>query len=93
MIKSAILQMYFGERGYCEQIPQSMKYRNLLDDFLDSERLLYNAIASSPETVTLYDKAKEALEQVNIESAQNHFSEGFRFGLLMGLDVAQTDNG
>ena len=80
MIKSAILQMYFGERGNCEQIPQSMKYRNLLDDFLDSERLLYNAIAS-------------ALEQVNIESAQNHFSEGFRFGLLMGLDVAQTDNG
>ena len=66
MIKSAILQMYFGERGNCEQIPQSMKYRNLLDDFL---------------------------EQVNIESAQNHFSEGFRFGLLMGLDVAQTDNG
>lgn len=37
----------------------------------------------------LYKNATTALDFLNCEAEDNHYLEGFKFGLLMGLEAAE----
>ena len=41
-----------------------------------------------PDLLELYEKANDATDTLHCESAGTHYTEGFKFGFLMGLEVA-----
>ncbi len=86
--KSAIMQMYYHERGGYEDIPRSNEYFKLLDEYVKNDSEIRDKLSEFPNLLELYKKANDSLEILNCESEDNHYLEGFKFGLLIGLDVA-----
>ncbi len=87
-LKSAIMQMYYGERGNYELTPLSEVYRERLKAYVQNDAELCKALTH--EQLELHKKTTESLEALHAEAVENNYLEGFRFGFLMGLDVSQT---
>ena len=85
---SPIMQMYYGRRGSYEKIPCSKEYFKLLEKVIENDDELREKLSAYPELLKLYKKTNESIEALHCESADNHFAEGFKFGVLMGLDIA-----
>ena len=87
--KSAIEQMYYGERGNLNNIPSSPEYAHLLDEFSANDRKMREKLKNLPEILALYQKTEKSMNAITSKDAYDYFAEGFRFGLLLGIDVAQ----
>ena len=85
---SPIMQMYYGHRGNYEKIPCTKEYFKLLEKVIENDDELCEKLSAYPELLELYKKTNESIEALHCESADSHFSEGFKFGVLMGLDIA-----
>lgn len=86
--KSAIMQMHYCERGSYEDVPCSNEYFKLLDEYVKNDSEIRVKLSEFPNLLELYKKANDSLEILNCESEDNHYLEGFRFGVLIGLDIA-----
>lgn len=86
--QSAIMQMYKKERGHCDRIPQSERYKKCLDEVIKRDDEMRGALEKYPKLLELYQKATEALWDLDVVYGDDHYYEGFRFGVLMGLDIA-----
>ncbi len=89
--KSAIAQMYFRERGTCEDVPTSKEYFRLIDIANKIQEDFLEKLNGDEELIKLYNKNIDALMEAQCEDSDNHFFEGFRFGVLMGLDIANEN--
>lgn len=87
-LQSAILQMFHGVRGQSEHVPASEKYWQLLNAVRKSDDALREKLKISPELIELYEKVIDDLSLMHCELLDNYYCEGFRFGILMGLDVS-----
>ncbi|MDR1092620.1 MAG: hypothetical protein LBL66_00555 [Clostridiales bacterium] len=87
-MKSAILQMYYGERGQNDMIQSTEAHRKLGNEVVRYEEELNGKLAAYPELLGLFKKICNAAWRLNGEDVSLHFAEGFKFGLLMGLEVA-----
>ncbi len=87
MQKSAIREMYSGFRGTYDHIKLSPDYeeaRNKMSDAVDTflEKL-------TPEQQKHFHEAYEFMSNTEAEYAADHFIEGFKFGLLIGIEVGE----
>ena len=85
--KTPIMQMFYRERGDCDKISHSDEYHRLFDIYLKLDEEFRKRIENDKELVTLYDKVQQAFSNLELESAENHYLEGFRFGALLICDV------
>ncbi len=85
--KSAIMQRYYGLRGHCETISCSPKYGELLDDVVKNDEEIRKKLAEFPDLLSLYEKTNSSIEALHLDTLDNYYLEGFRFGCLMGLDI------
>ena len=85
--KTPIMQMFYRERGDCQKIPLSNEYQKLLNIFLDLDKKFRKRIEKDTDLLELYNKVQEAFTAMELESAENHYLEGFRFGSLLTYDV------
>lgn len=90
MKNSAIRQMFDNERGASSDIPSTEEEDDLVRKAMNLEIQLREKMAGNDELIALYEKTFDAFEDVHSESAFNHYAEGFRFGVLMGLDVVKA---
>lgn len=86
--KSAIMQMHYHERGSYEDVPCSNEYFKLLDEYVKNDSEIRAKLSNFPDLLELYKKANDSFEILNFEDEDNHYLEGFRLGVLMGLDIA-----
>ncbi|MCL2861764.1 MAG: hypothetical protein FWE22_05080 [Firmicutes bacterium] len=86
-MKSAIRQMYYGERGSFEEIKPTKKYFELLENFVELEDKLNSKLALYPEILVLYEKIIELKEESESELRATCYVEGFRFGSLFGMEI------
>ena len=86
-MKSPIAQIYYGENGLQELIPQSEKYKKALSEVVKKDEEIREKWKNNPEALKLYDEFVWAKGNMQCEEVENHFVEGFRFGFLMALDV------
>lgn len=89
--KSAIMQMFYGKRGYNELVPCGKTYRKLLRKAIEKEENMKEKLREQPELLKLYEEAIEALDALSDESSDRHYVEGFRFGVLMGMDILNDE--
>lgn len=87
--KSAIMQMYYMERGNFEKVPCSDEYFRLLEEFVKKDEEMRAQLSEFPHLLDLHKNATTALDFLNCEAEDNHYLEGFKFGLLMGLEAAE----
>jgi len=88
-MKSVIKQMLLGKIGNFEQIKTSPEYLRVLDKTIKCEAEFKAKLAAHCEAVKLYKKVNTALNELICETEATHYAEGFKFGLLLGLEVAK----
>lgn len=88
-MKSIIEQIYFCRRGHSESIEPSDEYRLQLDKVVE---------LSDELSKTLNDNQQKLLrnysfETAGLESASNltHYIEGFKVGLLIGIECLENN--
>ena len=85
------MQMFTGVRGNCYSVPCSSKYFELLEEVAKNDTEIRKELAKFPNMLALYEKTNNSIEAMYLESLENYYLEGFRFGALMGLDIS-SDN-
>ena len=90
-LQSAIEQMYYGKRGQGQLIRASAEEQECWRMVEQCRQEILNKIEQTPEIEKLFDDLDEAVYNACGEEAQQHYAAGFRFGVLMGLDIANGD--
>ena len=85
--KSAIMQMYFGKRGNTETIPMSDEYKTVLSKLVTLDEEMTKKLKENSELLELYKKIIEVEMELEAETSDTHFYEGFSFGLLIGVEA------
>ena len=85
---SAINQMVFENRGECDYIEKNKEYNELLDKYVKIEEEFEETFLTSEAALYLYRKVIDALDFLNCEECHCYYREVFRFGVLIGLDIA-----
>ncbi len=89
MDQSAILQMFHGNRGLMEQVtcPKHSKAKECVTGKIMAfrERL-------SEELQKEFDEVYDNITDVQIEEIEAFYTEGFRFGALIGMDIMNFEN-
>ena len=89
-MESVILQMFNKERGHYESVPLNEAYQEQADKLAALEEELREKLKGNPDLVALYEKVSEAFFAVASAVGDSHYVEGFKFGVLMGLEIAGT---
>lgn len=88
--KSAILQMFYGESGNFSNIESPPEETVLLDAVDKAYDILCEKLKPNTELWELFLKFKESLEDLHVFEADNFYAEGFKFGLLMGIEAGES---
>ena len=87
--KSAIRQLFYGERGHYDEIPHNENYFSLLEKVASYDEALISALQKYPELLELYKNTIQANDNMQGEALYCHFAEGLRFGFQLALDIFQ----
>lgn len=81
---SIIKDIFYGKRGHSETIKESEEYWNLIDQAAKiSEELIKGLTEKQKELLNKLEHTEMGLES---EAAFSHFTEGFKIGVLMGIE-------
>ena len=89
--KSMILEMFNGNRGRYDQIPMTEEYWDLVKEAEENENNFLAALNEKEELIELFKKVKESIEAMWSNECESHFCEGFRYGVLLGMDVLDCE--
>lgn len=88
--KTAILQMFYGQRGDCEKVkctPEYREYANKADGYYQQ---LLKKFESMPEILELFSDFNEWKERAHCQEIDANYQEGFKFGLLIGVEAGES---
>lgn len=88
-MKSAIEEMCFGLRGTYESVRTSGKYSQLMDKVCEVDNKLTEKLKNDKAAEELYKQFKDAIDEASCEECETFYKEGFRFGVLLGLDISE----
>ena len=86
-MKSAIGQIYCGENGFGKKIKETDKFWQLEDEI--SELVCDLQENLNKEQKELLSELENKFRERERETAQTHFKEGFKTGILIGLETAE----
>ncbi len=84
-IKSMIMQMYYGLQEQTGVKWNSEEESKILDEVVKKDKEFIKTL--TPEQVKMYNETKSALDDLNAEESDRYFAEGFRCGIIMGMDI------
>ena len=87
---SAIMEMYYGKRGDGQNIKPSEEYHERMEECSKIEEKLKARLKNDKEGLKLLDDLSWAHAGVEAAAVENHYREGFAFGLLIGTEAAGT---
>jgi len=88
-MKSIIRHILYGKKGTLDSVRSTKEHDIYLDKVIEHDDELRAKLESNPELLTLYRKVNDSISKLNHESAAAHFAEGFKLGVLLGLELAQ----
>ena len=87
MCTSMITKLFYGLKG-SEQITLSEEYKKRLNEVVKQDDKMLTLLKTSPELLSQYRKATDALDNLNSVGCDDYYVEGFKTGLLLGIEVA-----
>lgn len=88
MHKSAIKMMYYGERGTFDSITTTSEIKRLLEEIVEKENTFLEELNKHPSAKEQYNLLQEVINKLDCSESELYYQEGFRFGVLLGLDIA-----
>lgn len=85
---SAIREMYHGRRGDGQLIQSSEEYRQRASELVEIVEKLKEKLKDDKEGLELLDQIFWASAGLEAAAVDQHYCEGFSFGVLIGLEVA-----
>ena len=85
---SAIKDLYYGERGDSELIEPSEKIRELFEKVNERREEMEKLLENYSDIKIAFLKFIDAQEELRLTIMHEYYAEGLRFGVLLGLDVA-----
>lgn len=82
--------MFYGENGKADNISFPPEEDALLDKVDKYYDLVCEKLKPYPELFELFEKFRESLEDLRCFEADNYYAEGFKFGLLMGVEAGES---
>jgi hypothetical protein len=87
MKKSVISDVFYGKIGNYQDIKPTEETKQLTDKIIECDELLRKNL--SDELIVLYEKCISAIDEQNIEELRIHYVEGYKLGLLTGIEVCE----
>ena len=87
---SAILEMYNGRRGDGQHIHPKEKYIEQAGKQAEIVERLQEKLKEDKEGLELLEQLFWASAGMECAAVDEHYREGFAFGMLIGLEVAAT---
>ncbi len=84
--KSAILQMFYGERGNVNLIKTDKEHKESSGKVSDYYKELSEKLKST-ELSQLFQKFCDAYDGLSAAESTAFYVEGFKFGLLIGIEA------
>ena len=88
--KTAILQMFYGQRGDCEKVKCSSKYREYANNASQYYEKLREKLKDIPEGLDLLSNFYDWTERAHCAEIDANYAEGFKFGLLIGVEAGES---
>lgn len=85
-MKSIIKQIFYGNKGHYETIKLTEKYKKMLNKVIIYDEKLRRGLTN--KQLHLYQQTNDAIEELHNVSIDNHFVEGFKLGLLIGIECS-----
>ncbi|MDE6373997.1 MAG: hypothetical protein K2L72_05800 [Clostridia bacterium] len=90
---TAVMQMFYGENGNPSSIKFEPREIPLDTEVNNNYNLLCEKLKPDAETLELFLKYINGLERLNIFKQDVHYAEGFKFGLLIGIEAGESKFG
>lgn len=87
--KSIIKEMFSGKRGTYNHIILSEEYKEIENNMSIAVDAFLEKL--TPEHQKLFHDAYEFIGDKSAVYAEDHFVEGFKFGLLMGIEITENE--
>ncbi|HBN13064.1 MAG TPA: hypothetical protein DD415_05565 [Clostridiales bacterium] len=89
MKKSTILDVCHHSRGLTERVPISDKYFKLIEKTSNLHDKLIEKIEAYPDIMKLFDEFEDAVDAASSVEIDDFFVEGFKIGLLIGIEASE----
>ena len=86
-MKSMLLQLYLGNKGNCEQIPNTKDFYKFNDKSCERMEELTNALPK--ESLEIFNNIMNLEAMIQGETSFASFKEGFKIGLFLGLEMCE----
>lgn len=88
--KPTIKELFAGNRGTYDYVPLSQEYKG-------TQKEMTTALDAFLEKLTTeqqehFQKAYELISENSAVYAEDHFVEGFKFGLPLGIEVGESND-
>ena len=91
--KSAILQMFYGQRVDSDKIKCPPEYYESLRKAIEYSNKLLEKIKDMPEVSELFSQYNEWTDKTYSLEVDAYYAEGFKFGLLIGIEAGESKFG
>lgn len=88
--KTAIAQMLHNGRGYVENLTLSRECSDRLTEVDKKYEKLKEKLSSQEEIWKLFEELEDALSGLRAEESADFYAEGFKFGLLLGMEAGES---
>lgn len=86
--KSAIKAMFYEGRGMSDGVRMSERYKEIINKVVKSEEIFLDRIKDNRGAQEAYKELESQTQKLKCEEVASFYEEGFRFGVLLGLDIA-----
>lgn len=88
--KSAIGQMYHSARGSVESLNISRECADKLGEVDEKYNILKEKLSPQEEIWRLFEDFENALADLRAQESADYYAEGFKFGLLLGVEAGES---
>ena len=88
--KSAILQIFYGQRGDSEKVKCAPEQTEYLNKAIEYNNKLCEKLKSMPEVMELFTQYNDWTERAYALEVDAYYLEGFKFGLLVGVEAGES---
>lgn len=82
--------MFYGQRGKGDRVKCAPEYNEYSDKAEGYYQALCKKLESMPEALELLSNFREWQERMYIVEIDDNYLEGFKFGLLIGVEAGES---
>lgn len=82
--------MFYGQRGDCEKVKCAPEYREYANKAESYYNELCKKLKDMPEALELLSNFNDWTERMHCVEIDGNYAEGFKFGLLIGVEAGES---